>query len=209
MKIFLDERLITFSAMPPAVTAPDEWIFRYESPRQLEAAFLQFEATPHFKALTVIDPDKNPDGPSPAEAAFMDLFKRIDAAGGLVTNEKGDLLFIQRLGRWDLPKGKMDKGETPLQTAVREIMEECNVHLNPDDCSFLEHTYHTYVLKEKKIFKRTHWFLCHHKHSDKLIPQTEENIEKVEWVNREQWNELKENSYPSIVQVVQKYLGNA
>ncbi len=147
--------------------------------------------------------------PDVAFKEFQSNYKVIEAAGGLILNGNDQWLMIYRLNKWDLPKGKMDKGETPLQTAVREIMEECNVHLHPDDCRFLEHTYHTYILKEKRIFKRTHWFLCHHKHSDKLIPQTEENIEKVEWVHREQWNELKKNSYPSIVQVVQKYLGNA
>lgn len=114
--------------------------------------------------------------------------------------------MIYRLNKWDLPKGKIDKGETPLQTAVREIFEECNVHIYPDDCSFFEHTYHTYMLKQKRTIKRTHWFLCYHKHLDKLIPQINENIEKVQWINRELWNALKKNSYPSIVNLVEKYL---
>ena len=222
MKILLEERLITFSAMPPAVTAPDEWIFRYESPRQLEAAFLQFEATPHFKALTVIDPDKNPDGPSPAEAAFVDLFKRIDAAGGLVADEKGDLLFIRRLGRWDLPKGKINRedyapGEPPLLTpgsvppeaarraAVREVKEETGL-THVAITRELSSTWHIYTRKEKRILKRTWWFSME-THSDQpLTPQVSEAITSVQWIQREKIPIVLGDTYNSLREMLRDIL---
>lgn len=222
MKIFLDDRMITFSAVPPAVAAPDEWIFRYESPRQLEAAFLQFEATPHFKALTVIDPDKNPDGPSPAEAAFMDLFKRIDAAGGLVTNEKGDLLFIQRLGRWDLPKGKINRddyapGEQHLLTcgsvppeaarraAIREVKEETGL-AQLAITGELSSTWHIYTRKEKRILKRTWWFSMETDSNQPLTPQLSEAITSVQWISREKIPIVLDDTYGSLREMLRQLL---
>ncbi|GAB4446281.1 MAG: NUDIX domain-containing protein [Bacteroidales bacterium] len=139
---------------------------------------------------------------------FQSNYHSIVAAGGLILNDNNEWLMIYRLNKWDLPKGKMDKGETPLQAAVREIAEECNVHLQSDKCSFLVNTYHTYKLNNTKIFKKTHWFLCQYKQIEMLIPQTEEDIEKVEWVNTQQWEKYKQNSYPSIIQVINKYLNN-
>ncbi len=137
---------------------------------------------------------------------FKSYYKLIEAAGGLIVNPKSQWLMIYRLGRWDLPKGKIDEGETPLQTAVREIKEECNITINPKHCNFLDHTFHVYTLKNTPILKKTHWFLClYKKENDIIIPQTEENIEKVEWISQEKWNELKHLSYPSIVQIINKY----
>lgn len=148
----------------------------------------------------------NPDS---AFKEFQSKYERIEAAGCLIVNEKQQWLMIYRLNHWDLPKGKIDAGESPLQTAIREIKEECNVSLKAQHCTFFEHTYHVYPLNNKPILKQTHWYLCHYNdYSSVLIPQTEENIEKVEWVNRKQWVERKKYSYPSIVQVVNKYIQN-
>lgn len=222
MKIFLDDRMITFSAVPPAVPAPDEWIFRYESPRQLEGTFLQFEANPRFKTLFVLDPEKNPGGFSPAEAAFMELFKRIDAAGGLVADEKGDLLFIRRLGRWDLPKGKINRedyapGEQHLLTrgsvppeaarraAVREVKEETgleHVAITGERSS----TWHIYTRKEKRILKRTWWFSME-THSDQpLTPQVSEAITSVQWIQREKIPIVLGDTYSSLREMLRHIL---
>lgn len=140
---------------------------------------------------------------------FQSKFECIESAGCLIVNKKQQWLMIYRLNHWDLPKGKIDHNESPLQTAIREIKEECNLSLNAHNCTFFEHTYHIYTLNNKPIFKQTHWFLCHYNenHSN-LIPQTEENIEKIEWVSLTQWEERKNKSYPSIVQVVNKYIQN-
>lgn len=145
--------------------------------------------------------------PEVAFNEFQSNYEPIEASGCLIVNEQQQWLMIYRLGYWDLPKGKIDEGESPLQTAVREIKEECNITINPDDCTFFEHTYHVYNLNNKPILKRTHWYLCNYREQyTLLIPQIEENIEKVEWVSREQWKKRKQLSYPSIVQVVEKFL---
>lgn len=140
---------------------------------------------------------------------FQSKYECIEAAGCLIINEKQQWLMIYRLKHWDLPKGKIDAGENPVQTAIREIKEECNVSLKAQNCAFFEHTYHVYQLNNRPVLKQTHWYLCYYNdYASELIPQTEENIEKVEWVNRMQWVERKKYSYPSIVQVVNKYIQN-
>lgn len=146
--------------------------------------------------------------PDKAFNRFQSHYKLIEAAGGLILNNESQWLMIYRLGKWDLPKGKIDEGENSLQAAVREMMEECNVHLNPTDCNFFEHTYHTYILNNKRILKKTYWYKCYYNKAEKLTPQTEENIEKVEWVSLRKWEKYQNNSYPSIIQVINKYLNN-
>jgi 8-oxo-dGTP pyrophosphatase MutT (NUDIX family) len=142
--------------------------------------------------------------PEKAWNSFVQKYQLIEAAGGLIFNKKRELLVIYRLGKWDLPKGKIDMGEIPLQTAIREIKEECNVNVFAENSDFLDCTFHTYTLHKKRILKKTHWFIFHIENATDTIPQTEENIENVEWVSNKKWHELTSNSYPSIIQIINK-----
>lgn len=112
---------------------------------------------------------------------FCSNFKIIEAAGGCVFNDQDQLLVIYRRDSWDLPKGKIDPGETPEQAAVREVEEETGIgEISLGD--FLGHTYHTYRdPKERRILKRTYWYRMQTPQSN-LTPQTEEDIEVAEWV---------------------------
>lgn len=114
----------------------------------------------------------------------------IESAGGWVM--KGDqVLFIKRLGRWDLPKGKIEDNELVDVTAVREIEEECGVKakiLRP-----LCQTWHTYDKKGQEILKCTHWFMMECVDDSKLLPQREEGIEEVVWLSPQ---EIKEKVLP-------------
>lgn len=125
----------------------------------------------------------------------------IEAAGGFI-KKKNEFLFIYRLGKWDLPKGKLDKGETIQAAAVRECEEECAVK-NLKIEQQLSSTYHVYKYKNKFALKQTFWFYMTTDYAEKLIPQTEENIEEVKWFTKE---EIKKtvfaNSYFTIVDVV-------
>ena len=113
---------------------------------------------------------------------FTGLFKMIDAAGGVVFNDKKEVLMIFRLGFWDLPKGKTDPGETNEIAAVREVREETGIE-NVELGDFLRKTYHTYrTAKGKRILKRTFWYKMHTSDTE-LVPQTEENIEMAVWRN--------------------------
>lgn len=130
-------------------------------------------------------------------ANFSSLFTIIEAAGGIVVNPKGEVLFIHRLDKWDLPKGKIEDNESIEEAAAREVEEECGLEgvIVKD---FLKHTYHTYLLNGKRILKKTHWFMMLHSGEGSLTPQIEEDITKVVWKSPENWKEVFENTYPSI-----------
>jgi 8-oxo-dGTP pyrophosphatase MutT (NUDIX family) len=132
---------------------------------------------------------------------FKGLYKIIEAAGGVVFNDKNEILMIYRLQIWDLPKGKIDDGETPEATAVREVEEETginNIQIGP----LITKTYHTYKNgKRKRILKRTYWYRMETK-DQKLIPQAEENIEIAEWILLEKFLSEKRKAYRSIMEVL-------
>lgn len=127
--------------------------------------------------------------------------KYIKAAGGLVRNEKKEYLFIFRLGVWDLPKGKLEAGEDIVTCAKREVEEECGVSIALVKRE-LPSTYHIYVMNDQLIMKRTYWFLMKAKEGEVLVPQTEEGITEVSWVNRDDFGKIRENTYPSVLEVM-------
>lgn len=125
----------------------------------------------------------------------------IEAAGGLVRNADGKYLFIYRRKRWDLPKGKMDEGETPEQAALREVEEETS--LTPLKISgFLTHTFHIYWLRDHFTLKRTHWYLMDYNGNKAPVPQTIEDIERAEWMNLEEFSQLQEPVFGTVLEVV-------
>jgi 8-oxo-dGTP pyrophosphatase MutT (NUDIX family) len=136
-------------------------------------------------------------------ASFNSHFKTIEAAGGLVQNEVGDWLFIHRNGMWDLPKGKLEKGESIEECAVREVAEECGI-VEPTIIRPLSTTFHTYILKGQRILKPTYWFLMKSADTSKLIPQTEEGITEVKWIATKEAIELGKESFGSIRAVVKE-----
>ncbi|KQS89787.1 NUDIX domain-containing protein [Chryseobacterium sp. Leaf394] len=114
---------------------------------------------------------------------FNLLFRKIEAAGGIVNNPSGEILFIKRLGKWDLPKGKMEKGESREESAIREIEEETGLR-NVVLKDFINTTYHIYVERNgDKVLKYTHWFEMFFDGEDTSKPQIEEGITEVAWKN--------------------------
>jgi len=140
------------------------------------------------------------------EALFLEFknqFKYIEAAGGLVFNPKNEILTIHRLGKWDLPKGKVEDGETIDEAALREVEEECGIsNLNLEE--ELPSTYHTYWMNNKWMLKRSYWFKMTYSGNEKLVPQTEEDIEKVSWLACNQLDEFKADTYASILEVIKE-----
>ncbi len=132
---------------------------------------------------------------------FKGLYKIIEAAGGVVFNEHNEILMIFRLGYWDLPKGKIDKGENPQTAAVREVNEETGIN-QIELGALLTETYHTYKNgKGKRILKRTYWYRMKTVNQP-LTPQTEENIEIAEWITLEKFLTEKRLTYRSIMDVL-------
>ncbi len=134
-------------------------------------------------------------------AAFAKQFTVLEAAGGVVQNPSGELLVFYRRGSWDMPKGKIDPGETPEQAALREVEEETGLrHLTLG--AFVMHTYHTYEQKGKQYLKKTWWYRMTTAQND-TIPQTEEDIEEIRWVNPSEWLETEKAVYGSIRDVIE------
>lgn len=131
---------------------------------------------------------------------MIDSFIFIEAAGGLVINERDEILLIERNVVWDLPKGKVDPGELVKQAAMREVEEECGVKNLSTEKKIAE-TYHTYPLGNETVLKKTHWYLMRYSGSDKLVPQLEEGITQAVWVNPTDISNHLKNTYPSIVDV--------
>jgi 8-oxo-dGTP pyrophosphatase MutT (NUDIX family) len=119
------------------------------------------------------------------------------AAGGLVYNPKGEILFIYRNGKWDLPKGGIEKNEGKKEAAIREVEEETGVK-NLKIIDRIDKTYHIFKRNGKFRLKITYWYKMETSFTENLIPQEEEGIEKAVWVQPNQVAELLENSYENI-----------
>lgn len=133
--------------------------------------------------------------------AFFKKFTLVKAAGGFVLNESNQVLMMFRRGKWDLPKGKLDKRETLEEAAIREIEEETGLK-NITLISPLATTYHTYHEGTRFVLKESSWFRMKVEGQQKLIPQTEEQISKLEWVSKDNLKEYKKNSFPSVIDVL-------
>lgn len=133
------------------------------------------ENSTHYDSITLYADDYQE-----LVADFWSHYKVLEAAGGVVYNQKNEVLLIFRLDSWDLPKGKIDDGETREEAAVREVQEETGLQtLELGD--FLMTSYHTYKnRKGKRVLKPTYWYRMRTNETN-LIPQLEENIEKAEW----------------------------
>ncbi len=133
--------------------------------------------------------------------AFWRKFILVQAGGGLVNNGKGQVLFMLRRGKWDLPKGKLDKGETLAQCAVREVGEETGLHGVRLESPLLI-TYHTYDENGKHMLKETHWFRMTAGDGQSTVPQLEEQITELVWAGKKEMAAFVKNTFPSIIDVL-------
>lgn len=129
--------------------------------------------------------------------SFRKQFRPIEAAGGLVTNPEGDLLLIFRRGKWDLPKGKMEHGETPEEAALREVTEETGLeHISIE--KKLADSWHTYRQDGADVLKETHWFKMDFVGHELTVPQIEEDILDIQWIKPENISKYIPFSYPNL-----------
>ena len=174
-KVFVNEKKLTLSKYPEDI----EKNLRFEGFATLEIAVDLLENTSC--------PEMNVYGENIEEIweDFTHMFKVIEAAGGLVKNKNNELLFIRRMGKWDLPKGKIEKGESLEQAALREVEEETGLkELILEE--FLNNTFHIYTERNgEKILKTTYWFKMTYVGNSQPIPQKEEGISEVSFKNEE------------------------
>ncbi len=129
-------------------------------------------------------------------STFAKKIKIVTAGGGVVTNKKDEILFIYRRNKWDLPKGKMDKGETIKDTALREVKEETGIDsLKIIDLKMI--TYHIFKKGKEFRLKETHWFNMKSDYSGEFNPESSEGITKVVWKTKKKVKKIK-NTFPNI-----------
>ena len=134
------------------------------------------------------------------EKLLKHLLKKLPvttAGGGLVYNDKDEILFIHRNGRWDLPKGKIEKKESIEEGAIREVEEETGVR-GLEITRFLQKTYHIFQRGGKYKLKVTHWYEMKTDYAGPLYPEENEGITKVKWKNPEKAKKALEKSYANI-----------
>ncbi len=134
---------------------------------------------------------------------FFACFCLVDAAGGVVENSENKILIINRLGRWDLPKGKVHKNENYKTAALREVNEECGIS-NMKIIDSMPTSYHTYARRGKNILKRIFWYKMKYEGNEKLIPEKEEGITEAIWVKKTKLNKFSKNTYQSLKIVFKK-----
>ena len=136
---------------------------------------------------------------------FFKAFKIIEAGGGIVQNEQNEILFIHRLGKWDLPKGKLEEGETIELCAQREVEEETGV-TNLSLKTKIGETYHIYQIKEKSILKISHWYHFTCPTLQNTTPQTEEDIMEIKWIAPSDLDIPLGNSFNNIRDITKIFL---
>ena len=132
---------------------------------------------------------------------FFKHFIFVKTGGGLVKNKADEVLLIFRRGSWDLPKGKLDDGETLTQCALREVREETGlrkIKLGEE----ISTTYHTYIEFGKHILKESHWYMMLSKGDETFKPQVEEDITEIRWVKKEDLKNYLDHTFPTIASVL-------
>ena len=136
---------------------------------------------------------------------FKEKLVTIKATGGIVTNKKNQILFIYRKGKWDLPKGKMEKNESKKESALREVIEETGVK-KLKIINFFSTTFHLIKVKREYFLKETHWYTMKTKYDGKLKPQKSEGIISAKWKTFDEAQEIKKKTFRNIAIILTKYL---
>ena len=136
---------------------------------------------------------------------FKSKIKVIFASGGIVKNDNNQILFIYRRGKWDLPKGKAEKGESIRETAVREVIEETGIDKLKID-KYFSNTFHIVRNNKKYFLKETSWFLMSSNFKGKLKPQLNEGIKSVKWKTFDDAKKIKKKTYGNISIILTDFL---
>jgi len=187
-KVFINAKLIVLTAKKPK--SPDAHVLPLAE-TSFSDVLKHFRKTAAKKIYLLGDDART----------LMHYFKAklpvTQAGGGLVTNAEGHTLFIFRKGKWDLPKGKIDRGETIEDGAVREVKEETGVKkLKMQALAGM--TYHIFKRNETYQLKETFWFYMSTTYTGDLKPETKEDITKAVWKNDKKTRKALEKTYPNI-----------
>ncbi len=196
-KIYVNRTPLVLSTAPPATPDTSQLVAPYSGqPKTLLHYVDMMEKSRRFQQVVLFYDD--------VTKLFQDFcthFQIVEAAGGIVYNERQEILLIFRRDTWDLPKGHIDPGETPEQAALREVREETGLQeLVLHD--FAGMTYHTFRDRQnRRTLKPTHWFRMSARQTT-LCLQAEEDIEQAAWVTSESFAQLRSNAFESVSELL-------
>ena len=197
-KIYFEKRCIVICRNNEALLAdPNSVEFHIGEKIDIHALVGMFEASATLARIYI------PTDGRQEEEIYRRLcseFREVNAAGGLVSNRRGDFLLIRRDGLWDLPKGHQEPGEDIRTTALREVQEETGVD-NLTLRKLICITDHCYFRNNVWYLKHTWWYDMLYNDPVDLVPQKEEDITKAAWVARSSLPPFLKNTYPSIMEV--------
>lgn len=194
-KVYFDNRVITLSPEPDRVQKY-ALFHKFGTREELFAQISEFAVNNEIPSLNIYSTNINN-----LWKVFSSWFTVIEAAGGLVGHPSGKYLFIMRYGRWDLPKGHIEEGETPEHCAVREVTEECNIR-GHNIMGTLPPSYHTYLFDGRPYMKKTWWFRMSYSGEMITEPQAEEGITHAEWLGPKEIARIKENTFQSLLDLL-------
>lgn len=203
-KVFLNDWRIVITA--PGKITLNKPTFHFDEKITLEALKKWFQT---FVAKDISDVILTHDRPEYFfKSLFQPAFKIIPAAGGIVLRNS-QILFIYRNNTWDLPKGKIDVGETPEEAALREVKEECGIS-GHRIVNHLPSTFHIYKSPYKNslgewIFKETFWFEMEYSGIENGTPETKENITEIKWFSEKELDIPLKNTYANLKPIVMLY----
>ena len=221
-KIYINDSVLILGNTSSLLNVCDNYdafeVLKYQNDTQFSELIPELEAAPIREVIVFLSEDLE------KMMEDLQLYYRVHlAGGGVVVNPKGEILMIFRRGKWDLAKGHWEEGETIEQTALREVEEETGVTPlklgRPIKINHIQKntTYHTYFdKKERRVLKQTLWFEMFCPDGVTLVPQIEEDIERLEWVNLNDLGNIETglkksphliNTFDSIRDVVVAYMG--
>ncbi|PID93672.1 MAG: hypothetical protein CSA95_07115 [Bacteroidetes bacterium] len=199
-KVFFDQKVIFIHKRNSSVKENDRRSHLFQTEEDLRLVMADFLACEEREAFTIFCEEEQR-----VLEAMIRLYDFHVAAGGIVRDQSGRILLIFRRGKWDLPKGHVEAGETFIQAALRETVEETGlkalqvgVHVGD--------TWHLYPLAGKMVIKRSVWYEMRGDSSERLSPQWEEDITETKWADPEDLPHFYKNTYLSIAELLTSYL---
>ena len=194
-KVHFENRFIIISPEPDRVQKYGLFHKFYDT-KELYKLISNFQSDKEIQSINIYGPDIKF-----IWKIFRIYFTEVEAAGGLVRHSSGKYLFIEKNGKWDLPKGHIESGEPPEKCALREVHEECGID-NHKIIKPLQPSFHTYMWEGISYLKKTNWFLM--SYDDEIIfnPQTEEGITGVQWLLPDEISKIKNLAWQSLSDMI-------